>query len=158
MASAWRWIPRALICMIHAVRSERRTKPMTFEILLLNFLHARGSTKSLHSAQEEYWCSLQHDLTLHHVAFSFSRHPGQRSFRYERHAPQYSPQWATKSVLGIMSFMVSSFRIVWSTRISYYSYYFFQLLSYITIGNHLPLVKIPASETRRPTSHIDVYY
>ena len=60
---------------------------------LLNFLQVSSGT-SVHSAQLCQPFSRQQELTLHHAAFSLSRHPGQLPFRNFRHEPQKSPQAA----------------------------------------------------------------
>ena len=60
---------------------------------LLNFPQASSGT-SVHSAQLCQPFSRQQKRTLHHTAFSLSRHPGQLPFRNFRHEPQKSPQAA----------------------------------------------------------------
>jgi hypothetical protein len=71
MLSAWACSPFIRICMIHALRSERKTKPIAFEMNVVNFLQSFGSIWVAHSAHDEYCAAPQQARTLHHVAFSF---------------------------------------------------------------------------------------
>jgi hypothetical protein len=66
-------------------------------MMLLNFLHLFGLVNSVQPAQVFVPFSEQQERTLHQVAFAFFPHPLHFPLRYDRHAPQYSPQQATRS-------------------------------------------------------------
>ena len=76
-----------------------------FDMKLLNILQSFGSENSLQSAHDAYWLSRQHDRTLHQVAFSLSWQPKHLSLRYDLHAPQYNPQYATNCGSETISFI-----------------------------------------------------
>jgi hypothetical protein len=75
-----------------AALSDLKTIANTFDMKLLNFLHAMASGNSVHSAHVVMFFALQHTRILHHDALSLPAHPGHRSLRYEPQAPQNRPQ------------------------------------------------------------------
>lgn len=100
--------PTSRIRSIHAARFERKMRPNTFDIRLLNFLQSFTLLNDVHSAQllHPWWAV--HDRIPHHVAFSFFAQPGHLPFRYWPHAPQYRPHRATRLALDVISCMESS--------------------------------------------------
>ncbi len=97
--------PPSRICSIQALRFDRNTIAKSFEMMLLNFPQSLTSLKSVQSPQLEYELPIQHERILHHVALVFFPHPGQCAFRNARHAPQYSPQYATNPGCDVTCFM-----------------------------------------------------
>jgi hypothetical protein len=73
---------------MHAARSDLNSCPNNLDMKLLYFLHARGSGNSAHSAQLFICLSIQHERTLHQVAFEFSWHPLHFPARQDLQAPQ----------------------------------------------------------------------
>ncbi len=105
MLSAYPWIPIFRICWIHASLFDRKMNAKIFDMKLLNILQSFGSENCLQSAHDSYWLSLQHVRILHQVAFSLSWQPKHLSLRYDLHAPQYNPQYATNCGSETISFI-----------------------------------------------------
>jgi hypothetical protein len=68
--------------------SVLNTIPKAFAAKLLNLEHMLASGYSLQSAQLLSSLAILHLRTLHHEAFSFRLHPGQRPFLKLEQAPQ----------------------------------------------------------------------
>jgi len=88
---------------MHAGRFEFRISPNIFEMTLLYFAQSNKTT-DLQSAQLLMFLSMQHVLILHHVALLLLLQPGHLPFKYERQAPQYNPQNATRFLSAMISF------------------------------------------------------
>jgi hypothetical protein len=91
---------------MHAARSDLKSNPKSFDMRLLNFLHARGSLNSGQSAQLVIFLAVQQLRMAHQLAFSLRWHPGHFSLRYALQAPQYSPQWATRFGSWLMGIII----------------------------------------------------
>jgi len=77
--------------------------------MALLYLAQSINTTDVQSAQLLKFRSMQQLLILHHDALTLSLQPGHLPFKYDRQAPQYKPQKATRFLSAIISFCVDVF-------------------------------------------------